>query len=703
MLWLKHFRKIDKKTFAILGIALFLILLFVPTNTTDAACISISEGIELEDCMANASNAVLKILSFLLGLAGILLNYVIDYTVVDMKQHIGDLTSIKMIWETVRDIANMFFIFILLYASIKLILGDRSLAKETIKNLVIIALFINFSLFGTKVLIDASNIVTLTFYGAISPDAAQGDNFSMGLSNSFVAPLKIQTIYKTDGTDSINAGEITLVGIMGSIFILITTWVFLAITFFFLMRYVILILVMAFSPIAFLALVIPGLKDQAKQWKDALMSQLTFAPVFMFLAWVVIVIINDPSFIGVNGSETLRQGLTQSAAVNGAPSPGGMGLIINFFIAIALIVAALTTAKSISSKAGGVVGKMGSWAMGLAGGATVGLAGRAGRGIIGRYGASLEGNKELQDRAAEGSIRARLNLAAASKLSKSSFDIRATGIGKDLGAGKGQSGGYAKDLKDRIETEKKYADSLKPSELSVIEAKRKLDEAKKTDDPEIIADAQRKVDELSGANEDEIRKRKVSEIREESGWTLTEKQAKAEISRREGVQLREIKKLKDSGKNQKEAEAELEKLRKTNIDDLIRAGKSQKEAEKIAEETFGWKPKEIKGVGAIRKEAYAKFLTTRIGDPDSPLGYLIPDIKRIGLFGPTKKEYTLAAETIRKSIKDKKPAEKIAEEIAKQAKEAGDDTGTETKAGEPKTNEPTGGATDPGPKKYSAE
>jgi len=70
-------------------------------------------------------------------------------------------------WEAVRDVANMAFIFVLLYIAIATILnlGDY---KKLLVNLVIVALVINFSAFFTKIIIDASNIVALGFYNAIS-------------------------------------------------------------------------------------------------------------------------------------------------------------------------------------------------------------------------------------------------------------------------------------------------------------------------------------------------------------------------------------------------------------------------------------------------------------------------------------------------------------------------------------------------------
>ena len=68
-----------------------------------------------------------------------------------------------------RDLANMFFIFILLYIAIATILEIAAYnAKALLARLIIVALLLNFSLFFTRVIIDASNIWGSAFYDRIS-------------------------------------------------------------------------------------------------------------------------------------------------------------------------------------------------------------------------------------------------------------------------------------------------------------------------------------------------------------------------------------------------------------------------------------------------------------------------------------------------------------------------------------------------------
>ena len=71
-------------------------------------------------------------------------------------------------WTTIRDLINLFFIFILLYAAISTILqyGDYQL-KNVLAKIIIAALLINFSLMIGKMVIDASHILAWEFYNRI--------------------------------------------------------------------------------------------------------------------------------------------------------------------------------------------------------------------------------------------------------------------------------------------------------------------------------------------------------------------------------------------------------------------------------------------------------------------------------------------------------------------------------------------------------
>src|SRR3989338_10302 len=159
-----------------------------------------------------------------------------------MAQHLKEIGTIDTAWKTIRDVANMGFIFVLLYAAIQTILGIGSDTKKLIVNIIVVAILINFSLFFTKVVIDASNILAITFYDAIAPEALRSDR-SLGLSGSLMEPLRIQSLWKIT-TDTFNGKQLIIIGVMGTIVYLIAAFVFFAVAIMFVIRFVVLIFVM---------------------------------------------------------------------------------------------------------------------------------------------------------------------------------------------------------------------------------------------------------------------------------------------------------------------------------------------------------------------------------------------------------------------------------------------------------------------------
>ena len=192
--------------------------------------------------------AILKIVSAITYISGSVLNYVIKYTIVDMSTHVGE-AKISDAWGIIRDVANMGFIFVLLYAAIMTIIGQGQDNRKLIVNVIVAAVLINFSLFFTKLVIDAANMLALLFYGAMVPAEALvkgGDFINAGLANSIMEPLRIQSIWKAAG--EINGSQLLVIGVLGSVVALITAFVFFAIAIMLVIRFVALLFVMVLSP-----------------------------------------------------------------------------------------------------------------------------------------------------------------------------------------------------------------------------------------------------------------------------------------------------------------------------------------------------------------------------------------------------------------------------------------------------------------------
>jgi len=485
---------------------------------------------------------ILQLASLLAYLSGVMLNFVVQYSVVDMKANLAHIGAVDLAWGTMRDLANMCFIFILLYAAIKTIVGQGDDTRKLIVSVIGIAVLINFSLFLTKLVIDASNVLAVTFYDAIAPGALSSD-ISRGIASSLMEPLKITSLWDIKGL-GLAGRTLIIIGVMGTVVNLIAAFVFFAVAIMFVIRFVVLVLVMILSPLAFLGYTLPEVKSQVtNKWWDALIGQAFFAPIYFVMTWIVIVV-SRGLLTGQGG--TLATAFVGTIGPNGEvlpPTATSIGILVNFIIVIVLLIASLIIAKDWANKAPGGVSKLTSWAMGAAGGATMGMAGRFGRNTIGRAGQALGDSDKLKAavvRGGAGGIAARLALATGRKTGGASFDVRGMGALGALDAGKAQKGGFAKYREEKAKDEAKFAASLAPSAKAIAKnptLKGNEDEINKG--VEKIDKEKQKI--IGGVKNSEILKQ--AEIREKSAHdTVSRLESEAE-SAEGGVKGDKIKQL----------------------------------------------------------------------------------------------------------------------------------------------------------------
>lgn len=383
--------------------------------------------------------------SIALIFSGFIYDGVIKFTIVDMTKNMGGGSpigqSISTSWAILRDIANMFFIFVLLYAAFRAMFDSKFSNFGTIvKNIILVALLINFSLFFTRVAVDASNIASIGFYRAISQQSSTtlsgttdtGKASFEGISSGYMKMLGLQSWYDSNLLEEgFNAQKAMTIGFMSSAFMLIAAVIFLITGIMFAARFIILIFLMILSPLAAIAYIVPGQQGQFNNWLESLKNQLLFPPIFFALTWV--------SFRLGNNLLKGTLSVTDPNWAKGITSPfentaDTAALLLNFILVIGFSVAALVFSKQVASKTMGFNAVSGGIGTAVVGGAAL-----AGRQTIGRYANKIASDKELQERAKAGDIGARLKLATASKTASSTFDARnigATRVGKMTGADK---------------------------------------------------------------------------------------------------------------------------------------------------------------------------------------------------------------------------------------------------------------------------
>lgn len=413
----------------------------------------------------------LQAFSLFLAFAAFVLELTIQATIVNMRLLVeGDggsylgLQSIDVAWRTIRDVANILFVFVLLLISINIILGSWASGpynKSLIPKVIIAALLINFSLFFTKLVIDGSNILAYEFYQTASSIRGEAKTIfgipTTGLTTAIMQGLRVTEIVTDDGKlgtgfKTENGSYVLFSTLLGIIAVLVAAFVLLVMSVLLITRFVLFLLLMITSPIAFIGELLPQLRGHSEKWWGTLWAQATFAPVFFVLILIVVVIINDKGF---------SSGL---AALFNAPLAGeGAGVYFAKFVAIALqyaivigmLIAALVAAKQTSGKVGDGLVKWGSkWAGKAAFGGTAAL----GSMTLGRMGRAAAESGTFNRWAAGTGVTGLIGkglVRGGEGLGKASFDVRATAMGKELGAGDAAKG-YTERRKAAAKAEGEY-------------------------------------------------------------------------------------------------------------------------------------------------------------------------------------------------------------------------------------------------------
>jgi len=270
--------------------------------------------------------------------------------------------GIKTGWVITRDMANLFFIFIILYIAIAIILQLSGYGmKDLLVKVIIIALLVNFSGLITKVIIDGSNIFALEFYNKIQVKSSDGKD--VGIAGVFADGLKLTTVYKEyKGTENPSvpkpAGQFTIWGVIlgtfgGTLVILVSAFVFFAFGIMFIGRTVVLLFLFILSPLAFLAMALPKTEHYANEWWEKLFKQAIFAPACLFMVYLVAKIISTNSLLKATGAEA-AEGLLESLY-----SGADVNIIVYFAILIGLMVGSLIIAQKLGAHGASTMMKWG--------------------------------------------------------------------------------------------------------------------------------------------------------------------------------------------------------------------------------------------------------------------------------------------------------------------------------------------------------
>ena len=304
-------RSLNKKTLSITVIALAVLFFVVPHKAAAFSIIDIGADFVSHFLAISYEVFILPLASGIMYLAGILFDAAVQFSL--HTAYIFKLSpAINLGWVIVRDLSNMFFIFILIFISLGTIInGTRFGTMNMLKNVVIAALFINFSLFLTKAAVDVSNIFGNWLYGGInktlvvnSVDRTKPTSLSGLIANrlGIINLWKVSnhaTGNKSDGNWINNPGKSIIGASLRLIIVLITIYIFIYCAILFLARSVTILFLLIFSPIAFMGLVLPQLKKYANQWLDELWNAMLFPVMFLLVLYISLQFINSLGSLGI--------------------------------------------------------------------------------------------------------------------------------------------------------------------------------------------------------------------------------------------------------------------------------------------------------------------------------------------------------------------------------------------------------------------
>jgi glycerol uptake facilitator-like aquaporin len=246
--------------------------------------------------------------------------------------------------------------------------------------MVMAAILINFSRTICGVLIDASQVVIMTFLNAIS--ATIGGS----VINSFYF-ASFEKFHRSVGADTGNfVANLATPGIVSAAILAFVFSAFVCIMLFLyagilLMRVIRLWVLIVLSPLAFIFSILPSTQGYAKQWWDELADDLITGPVIIFFMWLALTIVGSGQINQelLNSSDSPRREELKEAFQNesaGVTDVLGWNNLANMMIGIGILMVGIRVSGQIGGTSGSIMSSALTWGKKVATIATGYAAGR---------------------------------------------------------------------------------------------------------------------------------------------------------------------------------------------------------------------------------------------------------------------------------------------------------------------------------------
>ena len=272
-----------------------------------------------------------------------------------------DSTAVMVGWVMVRDVTNMFFVVVLLLIAFGTILGIEQYEwKKLLAKLIVAAVVVNFSRIIAGIIIDAAQVVMVTFINGVA--ATAGGNLINMFNMNDIMSLSGDAGPENVATD----GETFVASVAALTFsamMLMTMLIFLIML---IGRMVMLWVLIVLSPIAFVLNVLPQTQKYASQWWSEFGGNVVSGPIIAFFLWL--------SFVTVGAGNVYEKDITEQSSTQpltsnerdrkkgetaGMTKAMGWAKMANFAVAIGMLLAGAKMAQQLGAAGGSMMGKVG--------------------------------------------------------------------------------------------------------------------------------------------------------------------------------------------------------------------------------------------------------------------------------------------------------------------------------------------------------
>lgn len=299
--------------------------------------------------------------------------YVLNISTLFKDSTGGDKEWVYKSWSIIRDLTNIMVVFSALYVGVRYIMGyegENFDFKKSLIRLILTALLINFSFPIAKFLVDISNYLTLSIKGGITGYKSGGVS-QVIMDYTGISKMLNDLGMTNAGSKSDFAGFKTHAQIwLTIVFLLVAGFAFLYASIMVIVRALILLIAIIFSPFMFLTSSFKSFENLNEKWRENYIGQLLFAPTLMLGFWLAI------------GFLQAANGKVSTTSTGGVTDVTNVSVLMPLLGSIIALVLAVKAAGKVSGAAGQMIGGLVGGAMKNVGMfATGGVAGFALRGV----------------------------------------------------------------------------------------------------------------------------------------------------------------------------------------------------------------------------------------------------------------------------------------------------------------------------------